>query len=69
MYVMVNLKGFAIANDGDMKRVAVTFDVVDEVTGKPVEVNVKANNFITDKATLDAVSIVEEYVRNVINAK
>ena len=44
---MNNVKGYAIANDGSMKRVAITYDVIDE-NGKPVKVNAKTNNFIVD---------------------
>jgi len=66
---MINVKGFAIANDGDMKRIAITYDKVDDVTGKPIEQNVKVSNFITDKETLEALFVVDSYVHSVINGK
>ena len=55
---MNNIKGFAIANDGSMKRIAITYDVVDDASGKPVKMNVKTSNFITDNDVLSAVSTI-----------
>ncbi len=63
---MFNIKGYAIANDGNMKRVAITYDVVDDLSGKPVKVNAKANNFIVDEDVLAALDKVEQYVSNIV---
>lgn len=63
---MNNIKGYAIANDGSMKRIAITYDVIDEF-GKPVKVNAKTNNFIVDSAVLDALAIVESYAQGIVD--
>ena len=61
-----NIKGYAIANDGSMKRIAITYDVIDE-NGKPVKVNAKTNNFIVDSEVLDALAIVEAYAQGIVD--
>jgi hypothetical protein len=63
---MNNIKGFAIANDGSMKRIAITYDVIDE-NGKPIKVNAKTNNFITDGQVLSAIAIVEAYAQGIVD--
>jgi hypothetical protein len=63
---MNNVKGYAIANDGSMKRIAITYDVIDE-NGKPVKVNAKTNNFIVDSEVLDALAIVEAYAQGIVD--
>ncbi len=63
---MKNIKGFAVANDGVMKRIAITYDEIDE-TGAVINANVKANRIITDKATLKAVDALTEYAQGIID--
>lgn len=63
---MNNIKGYAIANDGSMKRIAITYDVIDE-GGKPIKMNAKTSNFITDSSVLEAISIVEAYAQTIVN--
>lgn len=63
---MNNVKGYAIANDGSMKRIAITYDVIDE-NGKPIKVNAKTNNFIVDSEILDALAIVESYAQGIVD--
>ena len=63
---MKNIKGFAVATDGNMKRIAITYDEIDDV-GKVVNANVKVNRLITDTEALSAVSILETFGQNVIN--
>lgn len=63
---MNNIKGYAIANDGSMKRIAITYDVINEF-GKPVKMNAKTSNFITDVDVLNAVSVLEQYTLSVVN--
>ena len=63
---MNNVKGYAIANDGSMKRVAITYDVIDE-NGKPVKVKAKTNNFIVDEDVLNALAIVENYAQGIVD--
>lgn len=63
---MNNIKGYAIANDGSMKRIAITYDVIDEF-GKPIKKNAKANNFIVDEEVLNALAIVEAYAQGIVD--
>lgn len=63
---MNNIKGYAIANDGNMKRIAITYDVIDG-NGKPIKKNGKTNNFITDSKVLDAITIVEAYAQSIVD--
>lgn len=63
---MNNVEGYAIANDGSMKRIAITYDVIDE-KGKPIKVNAKTNNFVVDSTVLDALAIVESYAQGIVD--
>lgn len=63
---MKNIKGFAVAADGNMKRIAITFDEISD-TGKVINSNVKMNRIITDKNVLAAVSTLEQYGQIVID--
>lgn len=57
---MINIKGFAIAQDGAMKRIAVTYDQIDS-NGKVVNPNARINRVITDSDVLAAVTLLENY--------
>lgn len=63
---MKNIKGFAVASDGNMKRIAITFDEISD-TGKVINSNVKINRIITDENVLAAVSTLEQYGQIVID--
>jgi hypothetical protein len=63
---MKNIKGFAVASDGTMKRIAITFDEISD-TGKVINSNVKMNRIITDENVLAAVSTLEQYGQIVID--
>ena len=62
---MKNIKGFAIANDGVMKRIAITYDEITE-EGNIENANVKANRIITDEEIIAAVEVITEYAKNVV---
>jgi hypothetical protein len=63
---MKNIKGFAVASDGNMKRIAITFDEISDI-GKVINSNVKMNRIITDENVLAAVSTLEQYGQIVID--
>lgn len=63
---MKNIKGFAVASDGNMKRIAITFDEISD-TGKVINSNVKMNRIITNENVLAAVSTLEQYGQIVID--
>lgn len=64
---MKNVKGFAVASDGDMKRIAVTYDEIDDVTRKAINVNQKRNYATDDSEVLAAVSKIELYVKELLS--
>lgn len=63
---MRNVKGYAVASDGNMKRIAITYDEIDN-TGKVVSSNVKVSRLISDEEVLYANSVIETFAQNVVN--
>ena len=62
---MKNIKGFAIANDGVMKRIAITYDEITE-DGTIENANVKVNRIITADEIIACVEAITEYAQNVV---
>ena len=62
---MKNIKGFAVSTDGTMKRLAVTYDVIDD-EGKVTKANVRVNRLITDDSALSAVDELLSYAQSLI---
>ncbi len=65
---MKNIKGLAIASDGNMKRMAVTYDEIDE-SGKVINGNVKVNRVVTDNEAVSAINALESYAQTVVDAE
>lgn len=65
---MTNIKGLSITNDGSYKRIAITYDKIDDF-GKVINSNIKVNRVITDSAILEAVSIIEDFAKTVVESK
>lgn len=63
---MKNIKGIAVASDGNMKRIAITYDEIDDI-GKVINSNIKVNRLVTDEDSLGAIAILENYVQSIIN--
>lgn len=63
-----NIKAVAILPDGNMKRLVVTYDEIDD-TGSVVKSNVKINKIVTDSETLSAINIVETYAQTIVDAE
>lgn len=63
---MRNVKGYAVASDGNMKRIAITYDEIDN-TGKVISPNVKVSRLISDEEVLYANSVIETFAQNVVN--
>lgn len=63
---MKNIKGIAVVTDGNLKRIAVTFDVVEE-DGKISKVNQRINRVITDSEVLKQVTEVESYAQKIVD--
>lgn len=62
---MKNIKGIATTSDGNMKRMAITYDEID--SGKVIKPNVKVNRLVTDEGVLSAISILESYAQSIIS--
>lgn len=62
---MKNIKGFAVANDGAMKRIAVTYDEIND-KGEIVNANVKMNRIVTDEKTLKALETVQKFAETIV---
>lgn len=65
---MKNVKGFAVATDGGMKRIAITYDVLDD-TGKPINPNQKESRFVMDESVLEAISKIEKFAQTIIKSE
>lgn len=50
---MKNIKGIAFANDGNMRRLAITYDEVNS-DGKVTGQNIKVNRVVTDEECFKA---------------
>ena len=56
---MINIKAIATATDGSVKRMAVTYDVIND-EGKVISSNAKLNRVVIDQAALKAIDILEQ---------
>lgn len=63
---MNNIKGFAVASDGNMKRIAITYDKIDD-TGKVINSNIKINRLVTDNTVSEAITTIETYLNTIVN--
>ena len=63
---MKNIKGIAVVTDGNLKRIAVTFDVVEE-DGTISKINQRINRVITDSEVLKQVAEVESYAQKIVD--
>ena len=63
---MVNLKGFAVATEGDLKRLIVTYDTINE-DGDITNRNKKLNKIIVDDDILNTVSTLETFAKSLIS--
>ena len=63
---MYNIKSISIANDGTMKRIAVTYDEIKD-NGEVINANMRMNRIITDRNILDAVQDITDYAQAVLD--
>lgn len=63
---MINIKAIATATDGSVKRMAVTYDVING-EGKITTSNAKLNRVIVDGSVLKAVDTLELFAKNSVN--
>lgn len=62
---MLNIKGLSISTDGDMKRLATTFDEIND-NGKVTKSNARINRLVTDEEALAAIDVLWNYASQVI---
>lgn len=65
---MNNVKSVATANDGNMVRMAVTYDVISD-EGVVVEPNKRLNRIITDDEILMSIANVNGYAQDLVDAQ
>ena len=63
---MKNLKGIAVVTDGNTKRIAITYDVIND-KGEATSVNKRINRIVTDTNVLEAVKSCEAYAQKIID--
>lgn len=56
---MINIKAIATATDGSVKRMAITYDVIND-EGKVTSANAKLNRVVIDQAALKAIDTLEQ---------
>lgn len=66
---MKNIKGLAVMTDGNLKRMAITYDEIETETGKVINSNVKMNRVITDESILEALNTVEDHAYSLLTAE
>lgn len=62
---MKNIKCIATMSDGNMKRIAITYDEIDE-EGKVIKSNIKVNRLVTDDESLASIAELESYAQSII---
>lgn len=65
---MNNVKTISTTTEGNGKRMAITFDVVDE-SGKVTTSNKRINRVVVDENVLEAIKVVDAYAQNAVNAE
>lgn len=62
---MINIKAIATATDGSVKRMAITYDVIND-EGKVTSSNAKLNRVVIDQAALKAIDTLEQLAQESI---
>ena len=65
---MNNLKTISVTTEGNAKRMAITFDTIDE-SGKVIKSNNKTNRVVMDSDALASIMVLETYAQSIIDAE
>ena len=65
---MKNLKGIAVVTDGNTKRIAITYDVIND-KGEATSVNKRINRIVTDSEVLNSILVVESYAQTIVDSQ
>ena len=57
---MNNIKALGIANDGNMKRLAINYDIIND-EGKVISSNKRVNRVVTDEEVINAINLIYDY--------
>lgn len=60
---MINIKAIATATDGSVKRMAITYDLIND-EGKVIKANAKLNRVVVDEEALTAINTLEKLAQN-----
>ena len=63
---MINIKGYARAQDGAVKRMAITYDEINS-EGKVINPNARVNRVVVDDNALSAILTLDAYAKGVID--
>ena len=63
---MLNIKAVATATDGSVKRMAITYDIINE-EGKVTTSNAKLNRVVVDQEALSAIDVLEKLALNSVS--
>lgn len=63
---MLNIKAVATATDGSVKRMAITYDIINE-EGKVTTSNAKLNRVVVDHDALSAIDVLEKLALNSVS--
>lgn len=63
---MNNIKGIAIIPDGMAKRVAISYDVIDD-NGTAIKQNAKINKVLIDQEVIDATQLLIDFATSVVD--
>ena len=63
---MINIKGYAIAQDEAVKRMAITYDEINS-EGKVINPNARVNRVVVDDNALSAILTLDAYAKGVID--
>ena len=62
---MINIKAIATATDGSVKRMAITYDIIND-DGKVTSANAKLNRVVIDQTALKAIDTLEQLAQESI---
>jgi hypothetical protein len=63
---MNNIKGIAFVSDGNLKRIAVTFDIIED-DGTVTSSNTRINKIVTDSDAQEHISALEKFAQSIID--
>lgn len=63
---MKNIKGISIISDGNSKRLAIIYDVIDD-EGKVINANARVNRIIIDSDKLQHVKNIEDIAQSILD--